>query len=156
MSLLEEAGPNVESCFVDLRHRCATFGTAATVVSTGIFDDGVVTLVVSAIVVVESRLENSVVEKTDVNRVDEVEGITKDCVGARHAAVKRARTILEVIIVMWNCTIGRKINCLRVTAQPIGGTTTALIKNSFCGHPKVLQKVSHFVVDCSNPSFFAL
>jgi hypothetical protein len=125
MSLLEEAGPNVESCFVDLRHRCATFGTAATVVSTGILDDGVGTLVVSAIV--ESRLENSVVEKTDVNRVDEVEGITKDCVGARHAAVKRARTILDVIIVMWNCTIGGKINCLRVTAQPIGGTTTVLL-----------------------------
>jgi hypothetical protein len=32
ISLVDEAGPSVTTCLVDLRHRCATLGTWATVV----------------------------------------------------------------------------------------------------------------------------
>lgn len=95
---------------MDLRQRCATFGTAATVVSTGILEVGVV-LIFSTVVVEEWVLKFSVVEKIDVNRVDRVLGITKACVGARHTAAAMAKTTLEVTILMLNCwIIGREIN----------------------------------------------
>lgn len=35
ISLVELAGPKVTTCLVDLRQRCATLGTAATVASRG-------------------------------------------------------------------------------------------------------------------------
>jgi hypothetical protein len=92
-----------------LRHRCATFGTAATVVSDGILDVGdVVALDLTSVIVVV--WEFSVVEKIHGNCADEVLGIKKAWIGAMHTAAETAKTMFEVKIFMLNRCTGEAEN----------------------------------------------
>jgi hypothetical protein len=92
ISLDDDAGPSVATCLVDLRHRCATDGTDATVETLGR-----AVLVTSPLAIVASNAENEVGDDRDRTPT----GMTKlDAVVAKMDHAKIETLILLLLLLL--------------------------------------------------------